>query len=82
MGRAKQAIHNEVQHATNTTALAQPNLTPPGPPPMVLQNSIPAQGLVATAPDPQPNPTAPGAPPIVETNVHHLLALTIEEVNL
>ena len=82
MGCAKQAIQNEVQHATNTTDQAQPNLTPPGPPPMLIQNSLPVQGLVATAPRPQPNPNAPGAPPMVETGVHHLLAMTIKEVNL
>ena len=49
---------------------------------MVLQNPLPVQGLVATAPPPQPNPNALGAPPMVETGVHHLLAMTIEEVNL
>ena len=54
MGCAKQAIRNEVQHATNTTDQAQPNPTPQGPPPMVLQNPLPVQGLVATAPPPQP----------------------------
>ena len=82
MGRAKQAIWNEVQHATNTTDQAQPNLAPQGPPPMVLQNPLPFQGLVATAHSPQPNPNAPGAPPTAETGVHHLLAMTTEEVNL
>ena len=82
MGHAKQAIRNEVQHATNTTNQAQPNLTPPGPPPMVLQNPLPVQGLVATTPPPHPNPNAPGEPPTVETSVHHLLAMTTEEVNL
>ena len=82
MGRAKQAIRNEVQHATNTTDQAQTNPTPQGPPPMVLQNPLPVQGLVATTPPPQPNPNAPGAPPITETGVHHLLTMTTEEVNL
>ena len=81
MGRAKQAIRNEVQHATNTTDQIQPNPTPQGPPLMVLQNPLPVQGLVAIAPPPQPNPNAPGAPPMIETGIHHLLAMTIEEVN-
>ena len=49
---------------------------------MVLQNPLPDQGLVETAPPPQPNPNALGAPPMVETSVHHLLAMTTEEVNL
>ena len=49
---------------------------------MVLQNPLPVQGLVETAPPPQPNPNALGAPPMGETGVHHLLAMTIEEVNL
>ena len=49
---------------------------------MVLQNPLPVQGLVATAPPPQPNPNASGAPPMTETCVHHLLAMTTEEVNL
>ena len=40
------------------------------------------QGLVATTPPPQPNPNALGAPPTAETSVHHLLAMTTEEVNL
>ena len=80
MGRAKQAIKNEVQHATNMAA--QPNPAPPGPPPMVLQNPLPVKGLVATAPPPQPNPNAPGALPTVEIGFHHLLAMTTEEVNL
>ena len=78
MGRAKQAIRNEVQHATNTTDQAQPIQAPQGPPPMVLQNPLPIQGLVATAPPPQPNPNGSGAPPMEETGVHHLLAMTTE----
>ena len=49
---------------------------------MVLQNPLPVQGLVETAPPPQPNTNALGAPPIAETGVHHLLAMTTEEVNL
>ena len=49
---------------------------------MVLQNPLPVQGLVATAPPPQPNPNTPGAPPTAETGVHHLLAMTTEKVNL
>ena len=82
MGHTKQAIRNKVQHATNTMDQAQPNPTPQGPCPMVLQNPLPIQGLVATAPPPQANPNTPGAPPIAETGVHHLLAMTTEEVNL
>ena len=82
MDCAKQAIRNEVQHATNTTDQAQPNPTPEGPPPMVLQNPLPVQGLVATAHLLQPNHNAPRAPPMLETGVHHLLAMTTEEVNL
>ena len=76
MGSAKKAIQYEVQHATNTTTLAQPNPAPPSPPPMVLQNPLPVQGLVATAPAHQPNPTTLAAPPLAEIDVHHMLALT------
>ena len=82
MGCAKQAIRNKVQHATDTMDQAQPNPAPPGPPPMVLQNPLLVQGLVATASPPQPNPNAPRAPPTIEIGVHHLLAMTTEEVNL
>ena len=46
MGRTKQAIRNEVQQAANATNQAQPNPAPQGPPPMVLQNPLPVQGLV------------------------------------
>ena len=49
---------------------------------MVLQNPLPVQGLVATAPPPQPNPNAPGAPPMAEIGVHNLLAMTTKEVNM
>ena len=79
---AKQAIINEVQHATNTTNQAQPNLAPEVPPPMVLQNPLLVEGLVETTPHPQPNPNGLGAPPMVETGVHHLLDMRTEEVNL
>ena len=82
MSHAKQAIRNEVQHATNTTDQAQPNLAPQGPPPTVLQNPLPVQGLVATTTPPQPNPNALGAPPMADTGVHHLLTMMTEEVNL
>ena len=82
MGRAKKAIHNEVQQAANVASQAQPNPTPQGPPPMVLQNPLPVQVLVATTPPPQANPNALGVPPTTETGVHHLLAMTNEEVNL
>ena len=82
MGRTKQAIRNEVQHVINTTDQAQPNLTPQGPPPMVLQNSLLVQGLVGTTSPPKPNPNALGAPPTAKIGVHHLMAMTTEEVNL
>ena len=49
---------------------------------MVLQNPLPVQGLVATAPPSQANPNAPGASAMAETGVHHLMTMTIEEVNL
>ena len=49
---------------------------------MVLQNPLPFQVLVATTPPFQPNPNALGPPPMAETGVHHLLAMTTEEVNL
>ena len=49
---------------------------------MVLQNPLPIQGLVETTPPPEANPSAPGALPTAKTGVHHLLAMTIEEVNL
>ena len=82
MGHAKQAIQNEVQQAANATNQAQPNPTPQGPPPMVLQNPLRVQGLVATAPPPQPNPNTPGEAPMAKIGVHHLLAMMTEEVNL
>ena len=74
--------NNEIQHATNTTAPTQPNSAPLGHAPMVLQNQLLVQGLVETTPTSQPNPTTLVAPLIAETGVHHLLALTTEEVNL
>ena len=43
---------------------------------MVLQNPLPVQGLVATAPTHQPNPTTLATPPLAEIDVHHMLALT------
>ena len=49
---------------------------------MVLKNPLLVQGLVVIAPPPQPNPNALGEPPKEETCVHHLLAMTTEEVNL
>ena len=82
MGHAKQAIWNKVQQASNATNQAQPNPAPQGPPPMVLQNPLPVQGLVETTPPPQANPNALRAPPTAEIGVHHLLAMTTEEVNL
>ena len=82
IAHAKKAIQNEAQQATIAANQAQPNLAPQGPPPMVLQNPLLVQGLVATTPIPQANPNALGAPPMVETGVHHLLAMTTEEVNL
>ena len=82
MAHAKQAIQNKAQQASNTANQAQHNLAPQGPPPMVLQNPLPVQGLVATAPPPQANPKALGAPLMAETGVHHLLAMTTKEVNL
>ena len=82
MGRAKQAIHNEVQHATNTTAPAQPNLAPSGLPPMVLQNPLPVQGLVETKLFPQTTPASHPVPHTMETRVHQLLVVTAEEINL
>ena len=48
---------------------------------MVLQNPLPLQGLVGTALMPPPAPVAPAATPPTETGVHHLLAMTIDEVN-
>ena len=82
MGRAKQAIRNEAQQAANATNQAQPNPTPQGPPPMVLQNPLPVQGLVATATPPQATRNAPEAPPTAKIGVHHLMTMTTEEVNL
>ena len=82
MSRAKQVLQNEAQHSTNTTVPAQPNLAPPGPPPMVLQNPLPLQGLVGTALMPPPSPKAPVMAPPTETGVHHLLAMKTDEVNL
>ena len=82
MGCAKQAIRNEVQHVMDTMDQAQTNPAPQGPPPMVLQNPLLVQGLVATASAPQPNPTTLAAPSTVESGVHHLLALITEEANL
>ena len=82
MACAKQAIKNEAQQAANAPTQAQPNQAPQGPFPMVLQNPIPVQGLVATVSPPQANPNTLGEPPIAETGVHHLMTMTTEEVNL
>ena len=82
MARANHAIQNEAQQASNAANQAQPNPAPQEPPPMVLQNPLPVQGLVATAPPTQPNPNTLGAPPTVKIGVHHLLAMTTEEVKL
>ena len=65
MGRAKHAIRNEVQHATNIMEQAQPNPAPQGPPPMVLQNpfAAPPPTQIYYAPPVQvvqaPTPTPP-----------------------
>ena len=82
MARAKQAIQNEAQQTANSPTQSQPNQTPQGPPPMVLQNPLPVQGLVETAPLLQSNPDALGAPPMAEIGVHHLLSMMTEEVNM
>ena len=82
MDHTKQAIRNKAQQSANATNQAQPNPTPQGPPPMVLQNPLLVQGLVATATPPQATPNAPGAPPMAETSVHHLMTMTTKEVNL
>ena len=78
MGHAKQVLQSESQRGTNAEAQSQPNLASLGPPPMVLQNPLPLQGLVATAPMPPPSLVAPPT----ETVVHHLLAMTTNKVNL
>ena len=82
MARAKQAIQNEAQQAANAPTQSQPNQAPQRPSPMVLQNPLLVQGLVATTPPPQANPNALGAPPTVETGVHHVMTMTTEEINL
>ena len=82
MGHAKQVLQNEAQHGINVTVQYQPNPAPPGPPPMVLQNPLPLQGLVATINMPPPAPAAPAAASPTEIGVHHLLAMTTDEVNL
>ena len=82
MARSKQAIQNETQQVANAPNQAQPNQAPQGPPPMVLQNPLLVQGLVATAPPPQANPNAPGALPTTKIGVHHMMTMTTEEVNL
>ena len=82
MAHAKQAIQNEAQQTPNVPTQAQPNQAPKESPPMVLQNPLPVQGLVATTPPPQANPNALGAPPVTKIGVHHLMTMTTEEVNL
>ena len=82
MACAKKSIQNEAQQDTNAPIQAQPNQAPQGPPPMVHQNQLQVQGLVATSPPPQANPNTLGAPPTIEIGVHHLMTMTTEEVNL
>ena len=82
MACAKQVVQNEAQQAANAPNQSQPNQAPQGPPPMVLQNPLPFQGLVENATPSQANPNAPGPPPTTEIGVHHLMTMTTEEVNL
>ena len=82
MDHTKQAIQNEFHHGNNIAIPAQPNPTPLGPPPMVLQNPLPPQGMVPTTPSPQPNPIALAALLPTKIGVHHLLAMKTKEVNL
>ena len=82
MDHIKQFLQNKSQRDTNAATQAQPNPTPLGPPPMVIQKLLPLQGLVATTPFPPHAPTTPAVAPPTETGVHHLLAMTTEEVKM
>ena len=81
MARIQQLLQNDNQRDPNAAAPAQPNLVPPGPPPMVLQNPLPHQGMVATQPLAPPDPVAPTVAPPAKVGVHHLMKLS-SEVNL
>ena len=81
MAHIQQLIQNNSQHDPNTAALSPPKPTPLGPPPMVLQNPLPHQGMVETKPlAPQAPITTVAAQP-AEASVHHLMRLS-SEVNL
>ena len=61
--------------------MEQPNPTPQVPPPMMLQNSLPNQGMVSTQPlVPQNTATASSTQPI-DSGVHHLMTF-LSDVNL
>ena len=49
---------------------------------MLLQNLLPIQGLVATAPFPPPVPAALVTAPPTETGINHIMTLSTEEVKL
>ena len=78
MARVQQLLQNENQRDPNADASAQPNLAPPGPSPMVLQNLLPHQGMVATQPLAPPTLAAPDAAPPTEASIHHIITLSYE----
>ena len=70
-----------LQPIINVASSTEQNPTPLGPPPMVLHNPLPNQGMVETHPlVPQNNATTYGGQPI-DPVAHHLMTLSID-VNL
>ena len=76
MHRVCHLLQAENQYKTNIVALAQPNPTPHDPPPMVLQNPLPNQGMVATQPLVQQNTTNTSLSEPIDNGVHHLMTLS------
>ena len=66
------------QHETNYVALAQPNTTPQGPPPMVMQNLLPNQSMVATQPVVQQNTATTSLSQPIDPGVHHFMTLSFD----
>ena len=74
-------LQTDNQHDPNGATPTHQKPTPPGPPPMVLQNPLPHQGMVETQPlVPQTFTTTSTAQPI-DPGVYQLMKLS-SDVNL
>ena len=73
MDHIQQRLQNDSQSDPSKYSSAQPNLAPPGPLPMVFQNPLPHQGMVATQPlDPQA-PITTITTQSANAGVHHFM---------